>query len=900
MIDNALDFEGLKYYDDKNKTYIKEQITIEKDRATAEESKKANIASPTFTGTPNAPTASAGTNTTQIATTAFVQTEIGNLINGAPETANTLKELSELIEEHQDVTDALNAAIGTKANQTDFSSHIDNKSNPHGVTKVQVGLGNVPNVATNNQTPSYTEATTLSKLSSGEKLSVAFGKISKAVTDLISHVADSVKHITSTERTNWNDANSKKHTHGNKTVLDNTTASYTSEEKTKLSGIATGAEVNQNAFSNVVVGSTTIAADSKTDTLTLTAGSNVTITPDATNDKITISSSHSTISKSTDTTSTASPSAGQSFTTVDSVTRDDNGHVTKINTKTVTLQTTPVTIDSALSSTSTNPLQNNIIYDEVVNKRVFNYSSPSVFGASSSSTLIEMINLMAIESSVSFWINNSNSYPTVYEEVMVGCNKHGYVDAYGYVTIEKINGVTAYVKWRSYESAYKAMKMSYSAINNVGWSEWEKIATSSDIYNIQSFMPIYATLNRHIADALQVNLNSQIGAENQVGYVYSDGSINMPSDCSYGIREVYYYNPSNIFVRITGWSTSGHPTQWLNLYNGTTWTGWTRPSIEGHNHTGQDIFPASVELIPAQGSTHGGFIDFHFNGSNADYTTRIIEDASGNLSITGNVGVKELSASRVNVSGDYPFVATNSGDETSIVFKKNDESVWTVGKGTGGIGNSFGWWSHAMTGNAAYLTPNGEFAAAGPIHAGSKVHLWTDNEGGNLRLISPNNQFWEMDSWQDNCIRIFHNNGSSYDYFHYFNDNFTSAGDVLTSSGVSLNELYTALVHKKIVYQYYYADNITIPANSMVTITFSNTQRTDGYCRAIMTVSLGNASSNGANSSFCTIYNIDTGATTDSNSYCIVRNWSSSAAVIQARCRMLYSYDKGNPYFSAF
>lgn len=48
------------------------------------------------------------------------------------------------------------------------------------------------------------------------------------------------------------------------------------------------AYVNQNAFSNVVVGSTTIAADTTTDTLTLVAGSNITITPDATNDKITI------------------------------------------------------------------------------------------------------------------------------------------------------------------------------------------------------------------------------------------------------------------------------------------------------------------------------------------------------------------------------------------------------------------------------------------------------------------------------------------------------------------------------------------------------------------------------------------------------------------------------------
>ena len=67
-------------------------------------------------------------------------------------------------------------------------------------------------------------------------------------------------------------------------------------DKTKLNNIATGAEVNQNAFSNVTVGSTTIAADSKTDTLTLAAGSNITLTPDATNDKVTIAATDTTYS----------------------------------------------------------------------------------------------------------------------------------------------------------------------------------------------------------------------------------------------------------------------------------------------------------------------------------------------------------------------------------------------------------------------------------------------------------------------------------------------------------------------------------------------------------------------------------------------------------------------------
>lgn len=54
--------------------------------------------------------------------------------------------------------------------------------------------------------------------------------------------------------------------------------------------------VNQNAFSYVKVGDTSIAADKATDTLTMVASTNVTITPDATNDKITISAKDTTYS----------------------------------------------------------------------------------------------------------------------------------------------------------------------------------------------------------------------------------------------------------------------------------------------------------------------------------------------------------------------------------------------------------------------------------------------------------------------------------------------------------------------------------------------------------------------------------------------------------------------------
>lgn len=86
------------------------------------------------------------------------------------------------------------------------------------------------------------------------------------------------------------------------------TNDYTTTEKDKLAGIAAGAEVNQNAFSKVIIGSTSVAADTKTDTLTLVAGSNVTLTPDATNDKITIASTNTTYTPATSVTAVGTTS----------------------------------------------------------------------------------------------------------------------------------------------------------------------------------------------------------------------------------------------------------------------------------------------------------------------------------------------------------------------------------------------------------------------------------------------------------------------------------------------------------------------------------------------------------------------------------------------------------------
>ncbi|EPP8137319.1 tail fiber protein, partial [Escherichia coli] len=76
---------------------------------------KAPIESPRLTGTPTAPTAAQGTNSTQIANTAFVKAAITALINGAPGTLDTLKEIAAAINNDPNFSTTINNALALKA-----------------------------------------------------------------------------------------------------------------------------------------------------------------------------------------------------------------------------------------------------------------------------------------------------------------------------------------------------------------------------------------------------------------------------------------------------------------------------------------------------------------------------------------------------------------------------------------------------------------------------------------------------------------------------------------------------------------------------------------------------------------------------------------------------------------
>lgn len=108
---------------------------------------KADIASPTFTGVPSAPTANSTTNTTQVATTAFVKSVISDLVGTAAANLDTLGEISDALNDDASYAATIVTALAAKAplaNPT-FTGTVA------GITKAMVNLTSVDDTSDANK-----------------------------------------------------------------------------------------------------------------------------------------------------------------------------------------------------------------------------------------------------------------------------------------------------------------------------------------------------------------------------------------------------------------------------------------------------------------------------------------------------------------------------------------------------------------------------------------------------------------------------------------------------------------------------------------------------------------------------------------------------------------------------
>jgi hypothetical protein len=116
----------------------------------------APLASPALTGVPTAPTAAANTNTTQVATTAYVQTEITDLIGGAPGALDTLNELATALANDASYSTTITTALATKL---PLAGGTMTGAIAMGTNKI-TGLG-TPTVSTDAATKNYVDTVTI-------------------------------------------------------------------------------------------------------------------------------------------------------------------------------------------------------------------------------------------------------------------------------------------------------------------------------------------------------------------------------------------------------------------------------------------------------------------------------------------------------------------------------------------------------------------------------------------------------------------------------------------------------------------------------------------------------------------------------------------------------------------
>ncbi|MDZ9708807.1 phage tail protein [Escherichia coli] len=128
-IDPSVVLATRKYVDDEVlelKLYVDDQM---RNHIAAQDphTQYAQKHNPTFTGEPKAPTPAAGNNTTRIATTEFVQAAITALINGAPATLDTLKEIASAINNDPKFSTTINNALSGKQPLDETLTHLSGK-----------------------------------------------------------------------------------------------------------------------------------------------------------------------------------------------------------------------------------------------------------------------------------------------------------------------------------------------------------------------------------------------------------------------------------------------------------------------------------------------------------------------------------------------------------------------------------------------------------------------------------------------------------------------------------------------------------------------------------------------------------------------------------------------------
>ena len=274
------------------------------------------------------------------------------------------------------------------------------------------------------------------------------------------HVHDNKSTLDKIDETSWLLVYGQTHIHENQSVLDKTTASYTAAEKTKLAGIAAGAEVNQNAFSTIATGSARYAATAKQSAFLIDGDGGTSVSLDTKTGRLTVSS-HTHDNKAVLDKTTAS------YTAADKKKLDG-----------IAAGATKVAVDSALSATSTNPVQNKAVKAALDSKSASGHThamiTNSALWVSGANNTAKWVKLGTLVSSGNF----SNAMIRVWS----GDGANGRANQNSSFEVQIKDG------WQSTESATKACGVTVYRVD-CSSVKVKVIPTAHDTYTVWAYMP---------------------------------------------------------------------------------------------------------------------------------------------------------------------------------------------------------------------------------------------------------------------------------------------------------------------------------------------------------------------------------------------------------------------------
>ena len=226
---------------------------------------------------------------------------------------------------------------------------------------------------------------------------------------------------------------------------------------------------------------------------------------------------------------------------------------------------------------------------------------------------------------------------------------------------------------------------------NGSWNAWERAATLTELNNH----------GRHVPDTCTTieNWNNAV----KTGWYMGNNAVNAPTiseaggtawyfgyviahNSNYVLQEVYQFTASNDAKSIA---------KYIRACKDGVWGPWTDVTVQTKVPYGAKLDyiknltsdaqaqiegkmllkPAFIELTPGVGSEHGGYIDFHFEGADTDYTTRIIEASEGLLNLIAGIvrvkGVLQIADGDAGLYGDDHTVNVVTKSDTANDYKRS-------------------------------------------------------------------------------------------------------------------------------------------------------------------------------------------------------------------------------------